>query len=214
MASLQSNYSRVNSQVSPQATAEDASSVSRLPSSGSGSATATASSPSSSEARSRTSRPQDPAGDDHLENDLLQLMGQMEGLLERLASDKKVTRLLGGLQTSRELIRQVFVFADGRLRPESQTRAFERCQNVYDAAGAIDDRIRKLSKREIESFFSDSAPQAGSPRADYRRFGLALRSALEGYFALFVEGFTNPNKVRQWSITFRVFLDDLTRRWW
>lgn len=164
------------------------------------------------------SRP-DPRGipdrdwDDALEGDLLGLILQAERTVAHLGDERKLSRILGSLQAARALIRQVFLFADGRIDAGAQARAFECSQDVFTSANALEERFSKLGRREIDQFFADGPHESGSPAADYRLFGLAARSALEGYFVLFADSFRSPEKAQQWRGTFRVFLDDLLKHW-
>lgn len=151
--------------------------------------------------------------DDRLEGDLLGLILQAERTVAQLSDERKLSRVLGSMQAARSLIKQVFLFADGRIGVEDQARAFECSQDVFTTANALEERFSRLGRREVEQFFTDGPHESGSPAADYRLFGLAVRTALEGYFVLFAEQFRNPEKVQQWRGTFRVFLDDLLKHW-
>ncbi|ADV64243.1 hypothetical protein Isop_3687 [Isosphaera pallida ATCC 43644] len=155
-------------------------------------------------------KPLNPQADSKLEYDLLILVSQLERMLESLRSERKAARPLAAVQTACDLIEHVFRFADGRV--ELQAKVIERSERVLNESQSLREKFEGLSKREAEAFFN-ADPNAGGLREDHRRFGLMLRSALEGYFVLFAASFTDPARVQTWRQTFKVFLDDLIRRW-
>jgi hypothetical protein len=153
--------------------------------------------------------------DQHLENDLILLLSNVEQLMARLIEKKSQKQSSITLQVLADMLNQTVVLSEGLQKANRSAVSLQKvlgeAADVYPMVRLLQIQDNRLSVEVILGFDNSAASLLGDRRPALRQICQGLILALELYFNLFESLFHTNDMRDQWNETYTVFIVDLKR---
>jgi len=153
--------------------------------------------------------------DQHLENDLILLLSNVEQLMARLIEKKSQKQSSMTLQVLADMLNQTVAQSEGLQKADrnavSLQKVLDESADVYPMVRLLQVQDNRLSVDMILGFDNSPSSLLGDRRPALRQICQGLILALENYFSLFESFFHTEDMRDQWNETYTVFIVDLKR---